>query len=236
MSDQKAQQEPSMEEILASIRRIISEDDETPGGQPGAAASPDTAPSEPEPMVQEAADPAEPAAADEPDTPDTPAEPEATPEPAELAEPIVEEVEPEPVAEAEEPVAEQADEIVEEAGTEAEDDVLELTELADEESIEEIAEPELEAEVAAEPADDMLISEDTASEASNALSRLSESVEPAILPPEIKVGGADSLEGLVRQMLRPLLQEWLDENLPAIVEEAVQQEVKRLSRNQRGRG
>ncbi len=30
MSDSKTQQEPSMEEILASIRRIISEDGETP--------------------------------------------------------------------------------------------------------------------------------------------------------------------------------------------------------------
>ena len=30
MAEQESQQEPTMEEILASIRRIISEEDETP--------------------------------------------------------------------------------------------------------------------------------------------------------------------------------------------------------------
>ncbi len=45
MSDAKAQQEPSMEEILASIRRIISEDAD---GQKQAAGS-EAAPHEPEP-------------------------------------------------------------------------------------------------------------------------------------------------------------------------------------------
>jgi cell pole-organizing protein PopZ len=39
-----------------------------------------------------------------------------------------------------------------------------------------------------------------------------------------------TLEDVVRELLRPLLKEWLDENLPAIVEEKVQAEVERISR------
>ena len=38
MSDTKGQAEPTMEEILASIRRIISEDEPEPEGAPEAAA------------------------------------------------------------------------------------------------------------------------------------------------------------------------------------------------------
>jgi cell pole-organizing protein PopZ len=49
MSDAKAQQEPSMEEILASIRRIISEDAE--GQKPGAAPEASAAASVPGPEL-----------------------------------------------------------------------------------------------------------------------------------------------------------------------------------------
>ena len=43
---------------------------------------------------------------------------------------------------------------------------------------------------------------------------------------------AMTLDGLIRQMLTPLLQNWLDENLPEIVERVAQAEIKRIS----GRG
>jgi len=39
-----------------------------------------------------------------------------------------------------------------------------------------------------------------------------------------------SLEGLVRDMLRPILHQWLDDNLPGIVERMVEREIKRVSR------
>jgi cell pole-organizing protein PopZ len=39
-----------------------------------------------------------------------------------------------------------------------------------------------------------------------------------------------SLEDVVRELLRPLLREWLDTNLPSIVERAVQIEVERIAR------
>ncbi|HZK88539.1 MAG TPA: DUF2497 domain-containing protein [Stellaceae bacterium] len=41
-------------------------------------------------------------------------------------------------------------------------------------------------------------------------------------------GGDASLETLVRQTLRPLLQAWLDENLPALVERLVRAEITRV--------
>ena len=40
-----------------------------------------------------------------------------------------------------------------------------------------------------------------------------------------------TLEDVVREMLRPLLQQWLDANLPGIVQEAVQAEVDRIARS-----
>ncbi len=40
---------------------------------------------------------------------------------------------------------------------------------------------------------------------------------------------SNTLEGLVREMLRPMLKEWLDKNLPTIVETMVQREIDRIS-------
>jgi hypothetical protein len=39
-----------------------------------------------------------------------------------------------------------------------------------------------------------------------------------------------TLEDVVRDLLRPLLQSWLDENLPGIVQQAVEAEVERIAR------
>ena len=44
-----------------------------------------------------------------------------------------------------------------------------------------------------------------------------------------------TLEDVVRELLRPLLKQWLDENLPAIVEAQVQSEIERISRSGRVR-
>lgn len=43
-------------------------------------------------------------------------------------------------------------------------------------------------------------------------------------------GADNTLEGLVRAMLKPMLQGWLDEHLPAIVQDAVEREVARIAR------
>ena len=45
--------------------------------------------------------------------------------------------------------------------------------------------------------------------------------------------GERTLEDVVRELLRPLLQQWLDQNLPDIVRQAVDVEVERIAR---GRG
>ena len=39
-----------------------------------------------------------------------------------------------------------------------------------------------------------------------------------------------TLEDVVRAMLRPLLKDWLDQYLPGMVEQAVRDEVERISR------
>ncbi|MFN5687027.1 PopZ family protein, partial [Bradyrhizobium sp.] len=41
---------------------------------------------------------------------------------------------------------------------------------------------------------------------------------------------ARTLEDLVKEMLRPMLKSWLDDNLPALVERIVKAEIERVSR------
>ncbi|MCP1471227.1 hypothetical protein J3E64_002931 [Sphingobium sp. OAS761] len=42
-------------------------------------------------------------------------------------------------------------------------------------------------------------------------------------------GGDNTLEGLVRSMLKPMLKDWLDSRLPALVEEMVAKEIARIT-------
>ena len=46
--------------------------------------------------------------------------------------------------------------------------------------------------------------------------------------PQIVRSGETSLEGLTRELLRPMLAEWLDAHLPAMVERMVQAEIARI--------
>ena len=48
--------------------------------------------------------------------------------------------------------------------------------------------------------------------------------------PQIVRSGETSLEGLVREMLRPMLADWLDQNLPGMVERMVKAEISRIAR------
>jgi uncharacterized protein len=52
--------------------------------------------------------------------------------------------------------------------------------------------------------------------------------EPSKAVDDPRLSGNRSLEELVRELLRPMLQRWLDENLPGLVERAVRAEVARL--------
>lgn len=103
---------------------------------------------------------------------------------------------------------------------EDEDDVLELQEAAqlapgaDEASDEDEQEPAL---VHAEARNSMR-------ESLAALAMLS---EPG-MPPQIVRSGETSLESLTRELLRPALTEWLDKNLPPMVERLVATEIARI--------
>jgi cell pole-organizing protein PopZ len=50
----------------------------------------------------------------------------------------------------------------------------------------------------------------------------------------VLVQNARTLEDLVREMLRPLLKSWLDDNLPGLVERVVRAEIERVSRGRNG--
>ena len=56
-----------------------------------------------------------------------------------------------------------------------------------------------------------------------------ENGDPAGVSPSMARAIADTLEGVVRDMLKPMLKDWLDANLPEIVERMVAQEVARIS-------
>lgn len=51
--------------------------------------------------------------------------------------------------------------------------------------------------------------------------------------PQIVRSGETSLEGMVREMLRPMLAQWLDANLPEMVERLVKAEIARIAGKKR---
>jgi hypothetical protein len=60
------------------------------------------------------------------------------------------------------------------------------------------------------------------------LAALAVLAEPGV-PPQIVRSGETSLEGLVRELLRPMLAQWLENNLPAMVERMVAAEIARIA-------
>ncbi|HAK62605.1 MAG TPA: DUF2497 domain-containing protein, partial [Alphaproteobacteria bacterium] len=50
------------------------------------------------------------------------------------------------------------------------------------------------------------------------------------MPKYIGVGQGLTLEEITKELLRPMLKQWLDEHLPATVERLVQEEIARVSR------
>jgi len=80
-----------------------------------------------------------------------------------------------------------------------------------------------------------LVSEPAASAAGSALSALASTVEierlaSAPMTSTAFGNGARTLEDMVIELMRPLLKQWLDENLPATVDRLVQKEIERISR------
>lgn len=190
MSAQPKANEPSMEEILASIRKIIADDEkpaappEEPAPEPAALAPPPEP--EPEPVEDDVLD----LGAEAELIPDEPAAAVAAPaDDLDFVEPQVAALpEPEPP----QPLA--------------------------------VAAPPIQPQPA--PPMDMtaLISDQTGAAVHNAFGALANTVLS---------NNARTLEDLVKDMLKPMLKTWLDDNLPAMVERLVRAEIERVARGGR---
>jgi uncharacterized protein len=251
-------QEPSMEEILASIRRIIADDEakpaaaEKPASPPTPASPP--APAKPEPPAAAAKAPvmkdippsaiaaaAKPAAAPKPAPPPAPPEepvvsnsqddidamlasldastPEADIRPPQPDGEVFEltddmalpDPEPPPPAA---PPASSFHRI------DPQDDI-EFTESAAARALRQPAYEPPPFESAAAPAAQQILSRSTVSAVESAFNSLANTVLS---------NNARTLEDLVKEMLRPMLKSWLDDNLPGLVERIVKAEIERVSR------
>ena len=235
MTQPAKSQEPSMEEILASIRRIIADDDASK-----------SAPRPADPPPQAAA----PAPAARPAPP-----PQAPPPRVAPPEPSLDEAEaadPEPDSESMADVEDQAS------------DILDLTEQMaapmpqpapapkpapqfrtidgsfDVSYEEEKPAPHMPAHQMPE-ARAPLPSEDNPYRGDGRSNQLLSGVTSAAvdsafntLAQTVLVQNARTLEDLVREMLRPMLKAWLDDNLPGMVERLVRAEIERVSRGRMG--
>ena len=167
MALQDPQAEPSMEEILASIRRIISEEEQTPKAEP---------------------------VLDLTQT-DEPTQHHAVPE----------------------------DDIVFEAVEQAVIEETPVPEPAYAAAPTSQPAPRPTPAPVVEPTAETILSHPTASAAAGAMARLAGTLRIADTP-------GQSVEGVVRELLKPMLKEWLDKNLPAIVESRVEAELERIAR------
>jgi cell pole-organizing protein PopZ len=234
-----APKEPSMDEILSSIRQIIADDDAAGVSR--------------RPALQAAPDPME----------ATPAAPVSEPEANEGPDlnDVLEEIE--PLALSPDQIVDE-DANSSEGESEAEglsfDDILADT--ATDESPE-LVDPE---DIAFDPVDDdtdtdtQAFAADIESEPEPAPEAPKASPAPSMPDPTLSSDMADQLlepatnaavrgtlarlgnlglgnhgltiEAMIREMLRPMLKEWLDENLPSVVERLVEKEIGRISRGE----
>jgi hypothetical protein len=98
------------------------------------------------------------------------------------------------------------------ASSHDEEEILELTETAVDEE-----------------AEDVLLDDSKAQSLRHSFSALQTLSEPGVAP-QIVRSGETSLEGLTRDLLRPMLKDWLDNNLPPIVEAMVEREITRITK------
>ncbi|MGO4666871.1 PopZ family protein [Bosea sp. 2RAB26] len=201
MSAQPKPNEPSMEEILASIRRIIADDEVKPAEASAPAPTPEPPPAAPQlQLVEEIDDDVLDLGAEaslvvsptmaEPEPPAVAIQPSLDVDFLEAAEP---EFKPEPQPE---PPAQM------------------------------FVPPAFVPAQSAPPSLDMaaLISEQAGSAVNNAFGALAHTV---------LTNNARTLEDLVKDMLKPMLKTWLDDNLPTMVERLVRAEIERVARGNR---
>lgn len=162
--------EPSMEDILSSIKRIIAEDGDGP-----TSARARRSPRPSAPTVSSASAPLRRAAPDPRDV-------------LELSNPVI-------------------------------DDIEERTDLDDAAAHRTFAADMTES----------ILSETAAQASRGALDTLSRMVIKPATTPVMETQSPETLEGLVRDMLRPMLREWLDAKLPGMVEDMVAREIARIT-------
>ena len=255
-------QEPSMEEILASIRRIIADDEaKPPGGDKPVVAAPAPVPAKtekpaasapapkPAPMkdIPPSKIPAAVIAAAKPAPALPPPAPPASPPPAPAAaesnnqddiDALLNGLDESPAEEEISPSASDGEEVfeltddmaVESVATrlssfhkiEPEDD-LEFTESAASKSVQRTPayDPQPALAAASSVPSSPILSHSTVSAVESAFNALAHTVLS---------NNARTLEDLVKEMLRPMLKSWLDDNLPPLVERIVRAEIERVSR------
>lgn len=228
MSQAAKAQEPSMEEILASIRRIIADDDGSGKAAKAAAPAPKPVPAPappppPQPVantqddvdamladLEPAQEPPAPVAVEpEPPPPPPPApEPEPAAEVLMLTEDMAAQVEPAPQPAGFRTIEAGSDVVFSDAPGKADDDARRQLDQARRQFDE-------------SPSSEQLLSRATTAAVDNAFNSLANT---------ILGNNARTLEDLVKDMLRPMLKSWLDDNLPGLVERIVRSEIERVSR------
>ncbi len=207
MAEPKTEQEPSIEEILESIRQIISDDTEA---APAAAAA--EAPKKPAPA------PAQTMTYDAPQPVPAPAAAAAAPAPS-----------------ADDTVIDLVDVVPSARTTEIEIDLREIDDTpsaAPEAAVERPSMGGMSRMADNTPEmnnDPDILSDNTADAATAAMARLLAS-NIALEKDEPSRVGRVTLEDLAREMMRPLIKDWLDKNLPRVIEKIVAREVEKLSR------
>lgn len=236
--NKSAAKEPSMDEILSSIRQIIADDDAAePAPDLAAPAEELVVPAEANDSLPEDSAPLDFDIPEEFNTDDVAEIAEVVSEDAEALELSAEQIVPleDDVPAAEEPdvealmldepmaVAEEEPAMPElvvpddiSFDTETELDAAPEPELSDVGSPEPLPDPDLTADLAEkllEPATDVAVK--------GAFAKLG----------NVALGAQNlTIENMIREMLRPMLKEWLDENLPGVVEKMVEKEIERLAR------
>lgn len=241
MANPEQASEPSMEEILASIRKIISDDEEGGDGDATEAeAAPDAPPEDDQDAAFEAMDAEGDVFADT-DVGDneTAGEGETAAETADALKMVdAEDVDAGDDAADDDILALSEDAILAvDEGEQMADDEPELEDdisFADDQSdaqaeAEPVAEPEPaksvpDVELPALDVEDRILSQATDAAVGSAFGNLSN---------VLLSNNARTLDDLVKEILRPMLKAWLDENLPEMVERLVREEIERVSRNRR---
>ena len=211
----EAHKEPTMEEILASIRKIIADDGPAPA--PGKPVMREVAPEQASPRPNFSYDnDADDLGMFEGEEPD-------------LADAVADEVVEEFTTEIKGPEfsfeailgASKAREAAPAPMPEPEPEVFRPAPKPVARAIQPAPEPEPKMPAAPRYANEPLTDANTAESAAGALGKLISKMD---------MGSDNTLEGLVRELLKPMVKEWLDANLARIVEEKVEAEVQRIAR------